>query len=90
MLLHLVSLESENPLEDYYTILKELSDYDKSLEDKEQWIIFTKKDLVSQSKIDEIIKALDNLKNRVFVVSNQSQEDIKKLQDSLVLHLRQG
>lgn len=88
MLLHLVSLEDEDPVSQYYTILKELSDYDKSLVEKEQWIIFTKKDLVKQAKIDEVLKTIDTNKNRVFVISTVTGEGVKELQDSLVSYLR--
>ena len=44
MLLHLVSLEHADPILEYKTIRNELSKFDKSLLEKEEWIIFTKKD----------------------------------------------
>lgn len=84
MLLHLVSLEEEDPISAYYTISKELSDFDKSLADREEWIIFTKKDLVSQDKIDRVIASIDSLQKRVFVVSCKDGEGVKNLRDSLV------
>jgi len=90
MLLHLVSLDSEDPKNDYYTILKELSDFDKSLTEREEWIVFTKKDLISQSKIDEAIADLDNSNKRVFVVSAKTGEGVKELRDQLVQRLREG
>lgn len=90
MLLHLVSLEEKDPLNTYYTILKELSDYDKSLTKKEEWIIFTKKDLISSDKVEGIVKAIDTNKKRVFVISNLTGEGVKELQDALVLRLREG
>ena len=90
MIFHLVSLEENDPVNEYYTIRKELSDYHKSLEEKEEWIIFTKKDLVNQAKIDEVIKGIDTVKNRVFVVSCLSGEGVKELRDALVERLRGG
>lgn len=90
MLLHLVSLEEEDPINTYYTILKELSDYDKSLVEKEEWIIFTKKDLISSDKMEEVLKAIDANKKRVFVISNLTGEGVKELRDALVLRLREG
>jgi len=51
MILHLVSLDSANPEEDYYTIRKELNQYAKELEDKEKVINKVKKfDYVSFDK----------------------------------------
>ncbi len=88
MILHLVSLESENPEEDYYTISKELSEYDKELNEKEVWIILTKKDLVNQEKIDATIAALAKTEKRVLVVGQNDDDSYKTLRDTLVAHLR--
>jgi GTP-binding protein len=90
MLLHLVSLEHEDPLKEYYTILNELSSYHKSLVEKEEWVIFTKKDLVNQDKMDLIQSFIDSSKKRVFVISAESGEGVKNLQDALVQHLRES
>lgn len=88
MLLHLVSLEHEDPISAYYTILNELSSYHKSLVEKEEWIIFTKKDLANKAQLETIQKFIDITKKRVFVTSSESGEGMKELQDSLVQHLR--
>ncbi len=90
MLLHLVSLEHEDPISAYTTIRNELSAYKKDLQSKEEWIIFTKKDLVSSAKIDIVMKSIDTDKNRVFVISAETGEGVKELRDSLVSHLREG
>ncbi len=90
MLLHLVPLDAEDPKKQYYTILKELSDYNKSLLEKEQWIIFTKKDLVDSAKIEAVLNSIDTSQNRVFVLSCLTGEGVKELKDSLVSHLREG
>ena len=90
MLLHLVSLEHADPIKAYYTILNELSSYHKSLTEKEEWIIFTKKDLVNQQQLDAIQSFIDNTKKRVFVISAESGENMKELQDALVSHLRRS
>jgi GTP-binding protein len=87
MLLHLVSLDSDNPLEDYYTISKELANYHQSLVDKEEWIVFTKKDLVKQEHIEELLKKVDTNKKRVFVISAESGEGVDDLKKSLVQYL---
>lgn len=88
MLLHLVSLEEKDPENQYHTIFRELSDFDKSITEKETWIILTKKDVVSQDKIDRVITSIDTLQKRVFVVSCKSGEGVKNLRDSLVQALR--
>lgn len=89
MILHLASLESGDPVADYYTILNELSHYDKSLTDKEAWIILTKKDLVKQEEIDSAVSALAKTEKRVLVVGQNDTDSYKVLRDSLVFHLRE-
>jgi len=88
MLLHLVSLENEDPVAAYYTIREELSSYDTSLTEREEWIVLTKKDLVNQDFIDTTVAALAKTENRVFVISQSDPESYKMLQDSLVSHMR--
>lgn len=88
MLLHLVSLEETDPKNAYYTISKELSDYEESLGQKETWIILTKKDLVSSHQVDEALKDIDNIKNRVFVVSGNTGEGLENLQNALIKRLQ--
>lgn len=89
MLLHVVSLESDDAVRDYHTIRNELSTYHKSLISKEEWIIFNKSDLVNKDYIDEVCRKLDTNNKRVFVISVKSGEGVKELRDALVLHLRQ-
>lgn len=90
MLLHVVSLENEDPVNAYYTIRKELSDYSESLLEKDEWIILSKKDLVEQEKIDRVHSDIDKIKNRVFVISENDPGSVKKLRDELVNELRKG
>ncbi|MCA9362714.1 GTPase ObgE [Candidatus Kaiserbacteria bacterium] len=88
MLLHLVSLEHDNPVEQYYTIRTELSEYDESLVKKDEWIILTKKDLVKQDFIDSVVSDLAKTENRVFVVSQEELETYKNLSDELTKYLK--
>lgn len=89
MLLHIVSLEAEDPVSSYYTIREELQTYSADLVDKEEWIILTKKDLVNQGDIDTVTQALAKTGNRVLVTSSFDEESLKNLRDSLVSHLRE-
>lgn len=88
MLIHTVSLATEDPVADYYTIREELSQYSKTLLNKEEWIVLTKKDLVNKEKIADIEQALAKTENRVFVVGDGDDNSYKKLQDFLVSHVR--
>ena len=88
MLMHLVSLGEDNPVENYYTIRNELSEYEKSLTEKEEWIILTKKDLVKEDFIEATKLALAKNEKRVFVISENDPDSFKELQDALVSHVR--
>jgi GTP-binding protein len=87
MILHLVSLENEDPVSTYYTIRDELSRYDSELSDKEEWIILSKKDLVNQEDVDVVIKDLAKTEKRVLVISSEDPDSFKKLGDTLTQHL---
>ena len=89
MLLHLVSLEHEDPVLEYEKVRNELTKFDKSLQEKEEWIVFTKKDLVEQGKIDAVLKTIDTNEKRVFVISEFDEESVKNLRDELTKHLRE-
>jgi GTPase len=84
MILHLVSLESSDPLKDYYTIREELKNYDTTLLEKEEWIIFTKKDLVNKEDFEQIKFSIDKLQKRVFFIDQNDAESLKNLRDALV------
>jgi GTPase len=90
MLLHLVSLETEDALERYKTIRNELGAFSKELTDKEEWIIFTKKDLVNEGYLEDVLRDIDKNENRVFVISIETGEGVKELADELVKRLRQS
>ncbi len=87
MLLHLVSLDQEEPLKAYYTIRKELESYHSSLIEKEEWIILTKSDLVEQDYIDDVLKSFDKCEKRVFVISAEQGNNLENLKKTLVQSL---
>ncbi|MDQ5955324.1 MAG: GTPase Obg, partial [Patescibacteria group bacterium] len=89
LLLHCVSLESENPLADYYVVRKELAAYeDGSLAHKPEMVILTKSDsrdsVERQHVSDDFAKA--GIDTRVVSVLDDAQ--LKALGDSVVEKLR--
>jgi len=89
MLLHLISLDEGDVLNKYYAIQEELNEFDKSLSDKEEWVILTKKDLVNKQDIIEHTESIEKIEKRVLVISENDAESIKTLSDTLVSHLRE-
>jgi GTPase len=88
MLLHVVALTDESPLDSYYTIRKELEEFDKELLKKEEWIICTKKDLILPDEMTDKVSNLEKIGNRVLVCGQNDAESYKILRDALVAHLR--
>lgn len=88
MLLHCISLEQEDPQKAYTTIRDELRKFDPALMEKEEWIVLTKSDLVSEEAASEFHQKFLHLSDSVFIISAQEEKGIKEFSDALVKHLR--
>ena len=62
ILFHLVSAESDDPLKDYYAVIKELMTYNDELLKKPEYIFITKSDLIDEKSLKAKIA---DLKKRV-------------------------
>lgn len=58
MLVHLLSADSENPLDDYSVIRKELGEFESKLLEKKEIVVLSKTDTVSPQKVEELLKKL--------------------------------
>ena len=89
MLLHCVSFEQTNPLESYQLIRNELKAFDPELLKKNEWVLLTKSDLVTETERKQIQKtfAKKGITN-VHVVSAETGEGIKELSDALTKYLK--
>ena len=88
MLVHVIGLDNENPVESYREIRKELEVYDKNLAAKKEVILLTKTDLVTE---DELAKIKEKIKEEVddkeiYTLSAYDEETIKSFREVL-LHL---
>jgi len=87
MLIHCVSLESENPLQDYKTVRDEISRFgDGELKDKRELVVLTKSDTRTPEEIKKITK---EFRGEVAAVSILDDGLVKKLGDTIVAALRQ-
>ena len=87
-LLHCISLESENPLEDYRLVRNELGLYNKAMLDKPEMVILTKTDTVSPEEAARKARILAEVSSDVFPVSILDDESIKKLGERLTQHFK--
>lgn len=84
-LVHLVSLESSEPWEDYRTIRRELENYDPALLDKDEIVVLTKTDLLDTKDLEKIVQ---EFKQKIspkflFAISAFDNESIKNFQEEL-------
>ncbi len=89
MLLHCVSLEHDDPYQEYAGIRTELEKYDPELLKKEEWVVLTKADLSSK---EAILKVSEQFKSHgvtaLRIVSGETMEGVKDLSDALTEHVR--
>lgn len=90
MLLHCVSLEDENSVKNYNVVRSELGKFDKTLLEKEEWIVLTKSDLMPEKEASAIAAKLRKKSAHVFVLSVETGEGVKELGDALVKKLREN
>lgn len=83
LLLHCISSESDQVIEDYKTVIKELKKYNPKLADKPQIILLTKSDLVSLKDLEKKIKQLKRFQDKVISVSIHDWEALESLKQAL-------
>ena len=84
ILLHLIDAKSKDPLQNYKDIIKEITKYGKGLEKKSQILIISKADLVSEKKLQVIIKKIEEYsKSSVLVSSSVKRIGLNELIDIL-------
>ena len=83
LLIHCVSAESQNPLQDYQTVRQELSSYSSSLSKKPEIIVLTKSDVLEPKEIAKIKKTI-KAKITTSIIDSDS---IKQLNDLIAKNL---
>ena len=83
LLVHCLSVESDNPEADYQTVRHELNNYSTNLAEKPELLVLTKSDLVSSEKLTSIKKLL-KAKLSVSIIDTDS---LKKLNDLIAKEL---
>ncbi|MCR4283960.1 MAG: GTPase ObgE [Parcubacteria group bacterium] len=85
MLVHLISLENDNPVKTYQTVRKELKEYDPELMTKKEVVVLTKTDIINDSVyIKKIIAKMKKINPKVFTVSLYDDDKVKELKETLL------
>lgn len=93
MLVHLISFENENMMEKYKEIRHELNAFGEGLDKKEEIILLTKTDVVTDPKlITKIINQFEKLPRvkKVFTLSLFDDKGVKEFSDELAGILKDG
>jgi len=91
LLIHCVSLESENPEDDYKVVRQEISKYSAAdLAGKHEVIVLTKTDTRDGAFIEEVAARMRIHNPEVYTVSVIDDTAVKALSDKLVALLRSG
>ena len=106
VLLHCISLESDDVVRDYKIIRKELEDYSPELAEKQEVVILTKTDMVedtdssglhadkrgkkSEKIIADAIKKISKFNKNILSVTVLDDKSIKKLRDDLIKILKKA
>lgn len=83
ILFHFLSAESENPIEDYKTIRKELEAYNPILLEKPEYIFLSKTDMVSPKEIEKKIKSLKKISSNIVPISIHDWDSLQKVKELL-------
>lgn len=83
VLLHCISLESDDVLRDYKTVRAEIEKYSKDLTDKEEIILLTKTDMVDEQKAKSEKRKMEKLKRKVLLVSIHDFDSLMELKKQL-------
>jgi GTP-binding protein len=89
LLLHFVSLESDNPVQAYQEVRKELEAFGHGLAEKQEIIILSKTDLISSADCKKRIAEMKKATGKeVWSVTTEDETSIKSLADKLTKTLR--
>ena len=86
-LFHFVAADSVDPVVDYKTVRGELGTYNKLLLEKPEYVLVSKKDIVSPDIVSEAVKKLKKLNKNVTLISIfdwDSLELVKKILNNLI------
>lgn len=83
ILLHLISLEEEDPVGAYATIRSELNSFDAELGKKDEYIVLTKTDLATPERVAEVSALFEEKGKTVLAISILDDASLKAVGDTI-------
>jgi GTP-binding protein len=87
ILVHLVSVESDDPIKDLKAVDNELKEYSEELADKPQVYLLTKIDIVDLETFKNNISQFKNKKIKVLPISSMTGDGLEELKDEMISKL---
>jgi len=85
LLVHCLSLESDDPMRDYDLVRKELSQFENgALTNKPEVILLTKSDMKEAKEVSAVVDQFTKMGKKVVAVTILDDSEVKKVQDMLV------
>ena len=87
VLFHLVSADSNNPIQDYKSVRKELEAYNKLLLEKPEYIFLSKSDTAAKTLVEQIKDDFKKMGKETFAISiidAGSLDNVKKILNNLI------
>ena len=88
ILLHLVSLENEDPQNVYQTIRRELAGYSQDLVQKKEIVILTKTDLAPLNRVKVVTSEFSKKKIKVLAISAVTHKGLEELKKEILKSLQ--
>lgn len=83
ILFHFLSAESEDVMQDYETIRKELGAFNEALLEKPEYIFISKTDLVSEEELEKKIQSLKKLQKDIVPMSIHDWDKMQEVREIL-------
>lgn len=90
VLVHAVAADGQNPESDYYTVRRELASFNPELSKKQEIVLLTKSDLLSDEEKSSTLAQLKRISKSVLAVSIHDWDSLKKLSTLLLKSCRRA
>lgn len=84
LLIHCISVESQDPIKDYDTVMNELTIYNPEVAEKKQILLLTKIDLATEEEVHQKLQILQKINKNAYPVSIHDFDAIQRLKKLLV------
>jgi GTP-binding protein len=84
LLIHCISVESQDPMRDYDTVMNELTIYNPRVAEKEQILLLTKIDLATKEEVNEKLAVLKKINKNAHPMSIHDYDAIQHLKKLLI------